>query len=401
MQLAERHIIDRNHQYWETIDASAWASKNIYNAANYLVRQTFIQDGGYLNYNAIEKRFKQSDLLPDQQLPLKVVQQVLKQVDQDWRSYFAALSEWQNNPQKFTGKPRLPKYKNKSHGRNILTYTNQAISKRELAQGFIAPSGLPIRIKTARCDVDQVRIIPRHRHYVVEIIYTVAGQQADVDPDYILSIDLGVDNLAALASNQPGFVPLLVNGKPLKSINQRYNKELARLQSALPAGRRVARRIQQLAEKRNRRVDAYLHTASKRIIQFMTLMGIGTLVIGKNDGWKQDVKLGKRNNQAFVQIPHARFIAMLTYKADLCGIRVITTEESHTSKCSFLDSETVCHHERYAGKRTKRGLFRASDGRTIHADINAAYNILRKVIPDAFRNGIGGAVVHPMRINSA
>ncbi|MCU0499580.1 MAG: transposase, partial [Anaerolineae bacterium] len=136
--------------------------------------------------------------------------------------------------------------------------------------------------------------------------------------------------------------------------------------------------------KRNCRVDAYLHQASRRIIEFMQLMGIGTLVIGKNEGWKQGIELGKRTNQNFVQIPHARFIEMLTYKAQLVGIAVIITEESYTSKCSFLDGEAVCKHEQYAGKRVKRGLFCASNGRLMNADTNGAYNIIRKVIPNAF-----------------
>ncbi|MDX1994509.1 MAG: transposase [bacterium] len=401
MQLVERHIIDHNDPRWAVIDEAAWFSKNIYNAANYLVRQSHLAGQGYLNYNAIEKRFKQKDLLADQQLPLKVVQQVLKQVDHDWQAYFAAYAEWEAHPEKFKGKPRIPKYKDTSKGRNLLVYTAQAISRPALAQGWIVPSGLPIRIKTAQHQVDQVRIVPRGRHYMVEMVYTVKPQQAEVDPNFVLSIDLGIDNLAALASNQPGFVPLLVHGKPLKSINQWYNKQLARLKAALPVGQYTSKRIQRLTHKRNCQIDAYLHVASRRIIEFMTLMGLGTLVIGKNNGWKQDVNFGSRTNQTFVQIPHARFIEMLTYKTQLVGIRVITSEESYTSKCSFLDTEPVCKLEQYVGKRVKRGLFRASDGRHINADVNGACNILRKVIPNAFSNGIGGAVVHPVRVYPA
>jgi putative transposase len=125
---------------------------------------------------------------------------------------------------------------------------------------------------------------------------------------------------------------------------------------------------------------------------------IGTLVIGKNDGWKQAIDLGRRTNQNFVFIPHARFIQMLRYKAELAGIQVIVTEESYTSKCSFLDLEPVSKREVYAGKRVKRGLFRARSGLCLNADINGAYNILRKVVPNAFGNGIAGVVVHPVRI---
>ena len=125
---------------------------------------------------------------------------------------------------------------------------------------------------------------------------------------------------------------------------------------------------------------------------------VGTLVIGKNDGWKQAIELGKRTNQNFVFVPHARFIAMLQYKAELVGIRVVVSEESYTSMCSFLDLEPVGKCDVYSGKRVKRGWFRASDGRCLNADINAAYNIMRKVVPDAFGNGIAGVVVHPVRI---
>jgi putative transposase len=125
---------------------------------------------------------------------------------------------------------------------------------------------------------------------------------------------------------------------------------------------------------------------------------IGTLEIGKNDGWKQAIALGKRTNQNCVFVPHAGFIELLRYKAELVGIRVVVSEESYTSKCSFLDLEPVGKQEVYAGKRVKRGLFQASDGRRLNADGNGAYNILRKVVPDAFGNGIGGVVVHPVRI---
>ncbi|MCU0499927.1 MAG: transposase, partial [Anaerolineae bacterium] len=172
MQLVEQHIINQNDPRWQVIDQAAWFSKNIYNAANYQVRQSYIFTGVYLNYHVIEKRFKQRHLLPDQQLPLKVVQQVLKQLDHDWQAYFAALAEWKAHPDKFQGKPRLPKYKQTTCGRNLLTYTAQAIRKKALAGGFIEPSGLPIRVKTRQREVDQVRIVPRSHHYVVEVIYT-------------------------------------------------------------------------------------------------------------------------------------------------------------------------------------------------------------------------------------
>jgi putative transposase len=128
---------------------------------------------------------------------------------------------------------------------------------------------------------------------------------------------------------------------------------------------------------------------------------IGTLIIGKNDGWKNRSHLGGRVNQTFVFLPHARFIQMLSYKAQLVGIQVILTKESYTSKCSFLDGEPLVHQMEYVGKRVKRGLFVTAKGRQINADVNGAYNILRKVVPNAFGNGIEGVVVHPVRLELA
>ncbi len=212
------------------------------------------------------------------------------------------------------------------------------------------------------------------------------------------SIDIGLNNLAAVTSNQPGLTPFLVNGRPLKAINQWYNKRRTWLQAKLPQDVFVSRQLDILADKRQRQVTAYLHVASRRIVEWLVVQRIGTLAIGKNDGWKQHIGLGRRTNQNFVFIPHARFVQILCYKAELVGIQVIVTEESYTSKCSFLDLEPVGKHEVYVGTRVKRGLYRASTGRCLNADINGAYNILRKVVPDAFGNGIGGVVVHPTRI---
>ncbi|MCI0712214.1 MAG: transposase [Chloroflexi bacterium] len=404
MQLAERHIIHKNDPRWSAIDEAALASKNIYNAALYKVRQAYIHEGVYLGYQEMDQQFKQHHLLLDQQLPAKVVQQVLMQLDHDWRSYFAALKAWQANPAAFEGKSGIPGYKNKAHGRNKLVYTDQAVSQTAFhKRGVIKPSRLPIEIKTQQRSFDQVRILPRKTHYVVDVVYTVDIEPDDhLDPQRVAAIDIGLDNLATVTFNQPDFAPLLVNGRPLKSINHAYNKTRAALQSQLGVNHHTSHQLDRLTDKRNRRVEAYLHLASRRIIDALRIFGFGTLVIGKNDGWKQDINLGKRTNQNFVPLPHARFIEMLTYKAQRVGIKVIVTEESYTSKCSFLDLEPVGKHDTYSGKRAKRWLFCASNGREIHADVNGAFNIMRKVIPDAVvARGIAAAVVQPMRVTPA
>jgi putative transposase len=404
MQLVEQHIIDKGDPRWSQIDAACLLSKNLYNAANYLVRQEYIGRGRYLPYAEVARQMKRQ---PDYcALPRKVSQWVLKQLAHDWKAFFAARDEWQRCPEKFLGRPQLPRYKDKSRGRNLLTYTAQAVSRRAFKQqGVIAPSQLGITIATRQQAFDQVRIVPRKTHYVVEVVYTVSCPPAPGEADRVAAIDMGVNNLAAVTFNQPGLCPLLVNGRPLKSINQYYNKERARLQSLLPPEQHHSSRLDILTEKRNRRVNAYLHLASRRIVELLQSQAIDTLVIGKNDGWKQEVKLGRRTNQSFVQIPHARFIQMLNYKAELAGIRVILTEESYTSKCSFLDGEAISKHEVYAGRRVKRGLFRAGDGRLIHADVNGSYNVMRKALPNALKplvgaDGIGASVVKPVRLRT-
>jgi putative transposase len=187
---------------------------------------------------------------------------------------------------------------------------------------------LAIEIKTLHAEhIDQVRIVPRKGFYVVEVIYEQAVKQTPVNPAYYAGIDLGVNNLVALASNKPGFIPVVVNGRPVKSTNQFYNKRRAELQHKLGHTGTTAR-MERMTTKRNRRIDHYMHTTSRSIIDLLVQEEIGVLMIGKNDGWKQDIEIGKRNNQNFVQIPHARFISMLTYKAELVGITVLLTEES-------------------------------------------------------------------------
>ena len=230
------------------------------------------------------------------------------------------------------------------------------------------------------------------------MIYERPVTPADVSPTRVAAVDIGLNNLAAVTFNQPGLAPFLVNGRPVKAINQWYNKRRARLQGKLPQGVYASRQLDTLTDKRGRQITDYLHVVSRRIVDPLVKHCVGTLVIGKNDGWKQAIGLGKRTNQNFVFVPHARFVALLRYKAELVGIQVVVSEESYTSKCSFLDLESVGKHDVYVGKRVKRGLFQAAAGRRLNADINGAYNVMRKVVPDAFGNGIGGVAIHPVRI---
>ena len=232
MQLVEQHVIDRKDPRYSVIDEAAFKSKNLYNAANYEMRQTYIFEGRSLSYNEMDKRMQQHEAY--QALPAKVAQQVLMQLDKAWTSFKEARQAYEQDPSRFTGRPCLPKYKHKVEGRNMLVYTVQALSKPGVRDGLIRPSGLPITVETEHTIVDQVRIVPRHGHYVVEVIYTKAPIQAKVDPSFCVGIDLGVTNLAAIASNREGFVPRLVNGRPLKAWNQWYNKRMKALKKQLP-----------------------------------------------------------------------------------------------------------------------------------------------------------------------
>jgi putative transposase len=217
---------------------------------------------------------------------------------------------------------------------------------------------------------------------------------------------MGVDNLATVTFNRPGFYPFAVSSRELRSLNQYYNKRKAALQSRLPQGRHNSRQIDRMGDKRYWRIQDIFHKAARRIVERLVHAKAATLVIGKNDGWKQEVNLGKRTNQTFVFIPHARFIEILTHKAEQVGIRVVHQEEAYTSKTSFLDLEPIEKRAAYLGKRIKRGLFRAANGQLINADCNGSYNIIRKFNPNAFskpvvrsRKETAGYVVHPSRLS--
>ncbi len=403
VQLVEQTVINESDPRYAAIDTASFAAKNLYNLALYEMRQSFIHEGIYLGYAEVYHRVKHSEAY--QALPRKVSNDVLRQLDKAWRSFRAAMKEWYEHPEKFLGRPQLPKYKHKTKGRFLLIYDKQAISKTALKRGVLAPSGLGIEIPTKQGTVKHARIVPRIGFYVVEVVYEKAVEQAEVNPAYYAGIDIGMHNLAALTSNKPNFQSVIINGRPVKSINQFYNKRKAELQKKL-GKTGTTKRMERITNKRNRRIDHYMHTASRSIIDLLVKEGIGTLVVGKNDAWKQECEMGRRNNQNFVQIPHARFISMLTYKAELVGIRVEITEESYTSKASFLDLDPLPVRKNgddtkytFSGKRVKRGLYRAANGRYINADCNGSGNIIRKVAPDAFGSeGVEDFAVHPVRI---
>ncbi len=407
MRLVERHIIQKNHRFYAEIDRLCFLSKNLYNYANYLVRQSFIFENTYRNYHEIQKTLQsQQDY---QAMPAKVSQQVLMILDRNWISFKESNLAYRKTPSKFKARPRLPGYKHKVKGRNVVVYTGQAISKKQLKQGIINPSKTAIYLKTKvePSKIKQVRLVPKLNHYVIEVIYSANKQQYELEENLYASIDIGLNNLATLTFNQAGIKPLLINGKPLKSINQYYNKVKSSLQSLLEENQ-SSQKLKKLCNKREFKINDYLHKASRLIIDNLINQKIGTLIIGHNPDWKQKINLGKRNNQSFVSIPYNKLIEMLSYKAKMVGIKVIITEESYTSKASFLDNDPLPVYQKgqknqvtFSGKRVKRGLYRTGTRKLINADVNGSLNIMKKAVPNAFGHGIKGIVVHPVGVTPA
>ena len=412
MQLVEQHLISKSDPRFQSIDEMAFASKNLWNLANYSVRQSFIFEHTYLDNTAVYHLVKSSDAY--QALPRKVSNQVLIQLAQAWTAFFEEMEAYREHPERFTGRPKLPTYKHKTEGRNLLVFELGAIWKAHLAQREIAvsPLGWLVETKQNPKQIKQVRIVHKADHYVVEVVYQAEVKPAQGDPNLFVALDPGVSVLAALTSNKPGFSPRLVPGGPLKATNQLYHKQREHEQKKLAKGkdkRFTSHRLDRITTKRTRRIMHYLHTASRRIIDLLVEEGIGTLIIGKNPFWKQGVELGRKYNQEFVHIPHARFIEMLSYKAELVGLRVIVTEESYTSKASFLDRDVLPTYDaaqgaeqedkpRFSGHRDGR-WYRVKGRAPIHSDVNGSYNIGRKVFPTAFNGrGIEATAVRPRRL---
>src|SRR5260221_49791 len=412
MRRVEQHVIKRSHPKFHAIDEMAFASKNLWNLANYYVRQAFIFQHSYLDNTAVYHLVKDSSAY--KALPAKVSNQVLIQLDQAWTAFFEAMEAWRAHPETLTGRPNLPKYKHKTHGRNLVVFELGAIWKADLAQREIAVSQLGRVVETKQHpeSIEQVRIVPKADHYVVEVVYQAEAKPAQLDKRLFVALDPGVNVLAALTSNKPGFVPRLVNGRPVKATNQLYNKQRAQEQKHLARGkapRFTSHRLNRITTKRNRRIMHYLHTASRRMIDLLVAEGIGTLIIGKNPFWKRRVELGKKHTQEFVQIPHARFIELLTYKAEQVGISVLITEESYTSRASFLDRDMLPTYDpaqgaeqednpHFSGRRDGR-WYRVKGRAPMHSDVNASYNIGRKVFPTAFDvRGIEATAVRPRRL---
>lgn len=311
----------------------------------------------------------------------------------NWKSFFKLCK----CKDKLKAIPKLPKYKHKTKGRNIVVFTSQQC---KLKDGYIYfPKKANIQpLRTKVTNLRQVRIIPQCSCHIIEVVYEKDSiETSGLEPDSYLSIDVGLNNLAT-SYDSLHHKSFIINGRTLKSMNQYFNKKKAKLMSFI-GGKGMSRRIGKLTLKRNCKVNDYIHKASRFIVNYCMENHIETIVIGNNKDWKQHCNMGKRNNQNFVGIPFEKLISQIQYKADELGIKVVTTEESYTSKIDHYAGEEMCHHETYLGKRIQRGLFRSSTGKVLNADLNGAIGILRKVVGESISQVVNrGGVETPTRL---
>ena len=356
-------------------------AKSLYNLANWYVRQDSFNLANSLSYYDLDFILKHKEAYRN--LPSQTSQQILKLVNRNWKSYFKALKEYKQNYKKFRKKPKIPRYK-KKNGESIVIFTNQQCRIKNGYLFFPKKANLePIKSRIKE-KLKEVRVLPKGVCYIIAIVYEKAEQDLGLNKEHVLSIDLGLNNLITAVNNN-GCKPFIIKGGMIKSINQYYNKQLAYFRSIenKKGNFHDTTRIKKLHLKRNNKITTLFHRISKNIIKYCIHNDIGTIVMGYNNGWKQKVNIGKKNNQKFVQIPFLKLVKQIEYKSKLKGIKVKRFEESYTSKCSFLDNESIEKHDTYLGKRISRGLFKTSKGRLINADVNGAYNIMRKAFPNA------------------
>ena len=392
MRLVEKHIVKDNR--FEDI---CLKSGLLYNYVLYNVRQGIFNEEYLKEYEFSTKLCKENQF-DFRNLPSAISQQVVAQVFSNIKGWIKSKKEFEKNPSKFHSKPKLPKYK-KGEKQNMVVFTTSACRVKNGYIYFVKNIIQPIKTKIGDNKLCQVRIIPQATCYVVEVIYEKKEQDLNLNKDNVLSIDLGLNNLCSCINNAEK-QPFIVNGRIMKSFNQWYNKRKAKLMS-FAGDKGTSKRLRQLNNYRNFWIEDHIHKVSRFIINYCVDNNIGSLVVGLNKGWKQEINLGKKTNQKFVEIPFSRLIDKISYKCKLVGISFYLSEESYTSKVDHLAFEELGKHDVYLGKRKKRGLFQSSVNKLINADINGAIGIGRKVFGDSYVNRIidSGLAFNPVRVN--
>jgi putative transposase len=347
-----------------------------------------------LTYELLDGIFKISKHPDYYGLPAQLNQGIMKLVFRNWQSFWKSISDYHKHPHKYNSRPKIPGYSKNPH-KSMLILTNQICKLKGQYLRF-PKTNLTLNVGKYYSDIGtlkEVRVLPKKDILILEVVYAVEIDVEPLNPNNIASIDIGVNNLVTMVNNV-GENPVIVKGSIVKSINQYYNKTKAQYTSAIRSGKNHkqgsfhTKRLSKLDRDRHLRLKDYFHKTSYQIIEVCKKHDIGTLIIGKNEHFKKNVKLQKKDKQNFIHIPFVMLINMIKYKAEANGIQVIVHEESYTSKASFLDQDPIptygdAFEGRFSGKRIKRGMYKTKEGHLINADVNAAYNIMIKVVPNA------------------
>ena len=379
------------------IDNMCFNSKNLYNYANYIIRQEFITNHKVLSYNVI--RYLCTDSEPYKLIGSNTGQETLRSLDKMWKSFLIMNKDYSKNPLKYLGKPKIPKYLKKD-GRYVIGLDNNKVGVKDGHIFFkwkvckfmnnYFKTNVPDTAKIMQC-----RFVPKGSGYNLELVYQIEVPDCSEEVNRIAGIDLGVENFVTMVNNI-GETPIIVKGGVLKSINQYYNKRKAALQSELKTNHDLnwSRWLQKLTDKRFNKIEYEMHCISRKVVNWCVLHQIDTLIVGRNKGWKQE----NESMQNFTYIPFEIFENMLAYKCENVGIKTYFINESYTSGTSFLDGEKPCKENYNKDRRVYRGLFVSNKGVKINADVNGAYQIINKVVPNAFAKGIEGVCLHPIRL---
>jgi len=404
-----------NKTQFEIIDEMSYRAKSLYNYALYKINKHFEETNEYLSFSKIDKLLKSEDDGIYRSLPAQISQQLLKKLDKNYKSFFTLLKKKQTND--YDKKIKPPKYLPKD-GRKELIFQKQSFKiendklyltiPQDLKQKYdIKFLELPLPPYIKNKTIKYIEIIPKNSYYQLSIIYEVNELEPKTEFKNWLSIDIGLNNLLTCTSNVCN--AFIINGKPLKSINQKFNKKISKLKSVAEKqnGKRTTKKIQQLFSKRANKLNNEIHKITDFIVKIIKEYNIDKVFIGYNKEWKQNINIGKRNNQNFVQIPYQKIVQQLQYKLLLLGIELILIEEAYTSKTSALDLEPIKKQQTYKGRRVKRGLFQTAKGVLINADVNGSLNIFRKAISklkkvvqdELFKlHWIVGLVMNPVKI---
>ncbi|WP_080873715.1 RNA-guided endonuclease InsQ/TnpB family protein [Oceanobacillus timonensis] len=357
------------------------------------------KDHPYIPYSFLDALFKSMKQTDYQSLPIQSSQGIMRTVFQNWKAFYGSLREYKKNPIKFKARPNIPSYCRLKEKEVVFSNQDCVVKAKKFLKFPKTKLCLNIgKLGYSEGKLKQVRVVPKYGHYVVELVFQVPIEvEKKESKNRFLAVDLGIDNLATIVTNT-GKRPMLVKGKNVKSINQRYNQLKAYHASILRQGKQsnegsfTSKRLEKISRKRFLQIKDLFHKASFQILKIALEEDIDTIIIGKNKDWKQHVTIGKRNNQSFTNIPHSLLIQMITYKAEKHGITVVLTEESYTSKASFLDNDDIPVYGQkhkiavFSGKRIKRGMYLSKNQERIHADVNGAANIMRKIFKDAFHH---------------